>query len=83
MKQDLRYLLTEPFDGLNKDTLNVLENVVKDFSVSFSVFCAKNYKVFKVIGCPIVWEGTMNKTYTTEELYDKFVKEIELTYENI
>jgi hypothetical protein len=75
MNQNIRYLLAEPFDGLNKDTLDMLESVVKDFSVSFSVFCAKNYKVFKVRGHPIVWEGTMNKRYTTEELYDKFLED--------
>jgi hypothetical protein len=72
MKQNLRFLLNEPFGGLKKDTLDELENVVKNFSVSFSLFCAENYihlhsdRWIKYLGD--------DKEFETEELYNKFIE---------
>jgi len=71
MKQNLRFLLSEPFGGLKKDTLDELENVVKDFSVSFSRFCARNYELVSFD----LWESRdVPVRYTTEELYNNFIK---------
>lgn len=47
-------------------------SVVRDVAISFSVFCAENYKAYKVKDKPLTWEGTMNRRYTTEELYKLF-----------
>ena len=51
-------------------------SVVKEISVSFSLFCAENYKAYKVKDKPLTWEGTMNRRYTTEELYKIWENEI-------
>lgn len=51
-------------------------SVVKDVAVSFSVFCAENYKAYKVKDKPLTWEGNMNRRYTTEELYKIWENEI-------
>lgn len=39
----LREKLAYPFDGLRTETLDELENVVKDFSLSFISFLRENY----------------------------------------
>lgn len=51
-------------------------SVVKNNSVLFSLFCAENYKAYKVKDKPLTWEGTMNRRYTTEELYKIWENEI-------
>lgn len=70
MKKDLRFLLCEPFGGLRKETVDDLENVVKDFSVSFNLFCAKNY----FYQYENIWKNYVGTSFTTEELYNKFVE---------
>lgn len=48
--------------------------IIKNFSVSFNIFCAENYIPKKVLNKPVIWEGNQNKKYTTEELYKIFLK---------
>jgi hypothetical protein len=74
MKKDLRFLLCEPFGGLPKDTVDELENVVKDFSVSFSLFCAENYTHNSDSN---YWWNSFGVRYTTEQLFDLFIEDYE------
>ncbi len=71
MKQNLRFLLSEPFGGLKKNSLDELEKVVKDFSVSFSLFCAENFNKLRK---DTYWCYNLKREFTTEELYDKFIE---------
>lgn len=82
MKKDLRFLLCEPFDGLRKETVDELENVVKDFSLSFISFLRENYSTSER------WESIFlenniwrcydtDKKYTAEELYTIFIESYE------
>lgn len=45
---------------------------VKDVSIAFSVFC-ENYMRYKTKGKLTRWEGSQNKSYTTEELFNIFL----------
>jgi len=48
--------------------------IIKNFSVSFNLFCAENYTPKRVLNKPVIWEGNQNKSHTTEELYKIFLK---------
>lgn len=54
------------------NTVDLLEESFKKNSVLFSLFCAENYMPKRVLNHPIFWEGSMNRRYTTEELYKLF-----------
>lgn len=79
MKKDLRFLLCEPFGGLRKNTVDELENVVTDFTLSFVYFLRQNYSTVER------WENfplennkwrcyDTDKEFTTEELFNIFIE---------
>jgi len=70
MKKDLRFLLCEPFGGLKKDTVDELENVVKDFILSFLTFLRENYSMENE---GFYYDARGNE-YTDEELYNIFIE---------
>lgn len=50
--------------------VDLLDNSLKDFSTSFSVFCARN---FIFVNGNIWISSDIPKEYTTEELYNMFI----------
>lgn len=77
IKEELRLkMLGQLSDEKTKLDVDNAYGVVKENSVLFSLFCAENYKAYKVKDKPLTWEGTMNRRYTTEELYKIWENEI-------
>ena len=64
-------LLGQLSDEKTEVDINNAVEVCKDFSVSFSRFCARNYELVSFD----LWESRdVPVRYTTEELYNKFIK---------
>ena len=77
LKEQLRLkMLGQLLDEKTQLDVDNAYGVVKNNSVLFSLFCAENYKAYKVKDKPLTWEGNMNRRYTTEELYKIWENEI-------
>jgi hypothetical protein len=76
MKQDLRFLLTEPFGGLRKETLDKLEVVVKQEILYFYLFCEKySLKNKNIYGDTLHAKSKYDDVFTTEELLTIYLEQ--------